>query len=112
MFGTVGIAVGWAAVIGGWLLDGAGERLDAVGEHGDLCAQAVDLVQQQPGQLGVVGIEAAVERRDQCRVLGLKPTSGQIGQPAWVAFAGEHVPHRQTIQPRGHRGHLDQRVLK
>ena len=48
----------------------------------------------------MVGVEAAVERRDQGRVLGLEPASGQIGQPVRVAFAGdegfEHVPHRQT----------------
>ena len=89
---------------------------DARREGVDLGAQRVDLAQQHPRQLGVMLIEATVERGDQLRALGLHPPAGQLGQPARVALPGDqgldHVPRRQRVQRRGHRRHLDQRVLK
>jgi hypothetical protein len=54
--------VGWVRV---------GERVDrsfdAGGKTGDVRGAGVDLVQQQPGEVGVVGVEATVERLDERR---------------------------------------------
>ena len=78
--------------------------------------QRIDLTQQQPRQLSVVVIEATVQRGDQVRALGFHPPAGQIGQSAWVALTGDqgldHVARRQCVQFRGHRRHLDRRVLE
>ena len=104
------------AAAGVRFIDGGDELLDAAGEGVDLGGEGVDLVQQHPGQLAVVGVEAAIQRGDQGRVLGRQPAPGQIGQAARVALAGdegfEHVTHRQQVQGGGHRRHLDQGVLE
>ena len=82
----------------------------------DLGAERIDLTQQHPRQLGVVVIEAAVEGGDQLRALGFHPAAGQLGQSVRVSFAGDerldHVARRQCVQCRGHRRHLDRRVLE
>ena len=64
----------------------------------------------------VVVIEATVQRGDQVQALGFHPPAVQIGQSAWVALTGDqgldHVARRQCVQFRGHRRHLDRRVLE
>jgi hypothetical protein len=99
---------------------GGGDRpkqlLDAGGERAELGGERVDLVQQHPGQFGVVVVETAGQRLDQGGVLGPHLAAGQAGQHLGVAFAGdqrcEHVPHRGRLQRAGHAGDLDQRVLQ
>ena len=90
--------------------------VDAGGEGVDLRRQRVDLIEQHPGQFGVVVVEAAVERLDQRRSLGLHPAPGQVGQAPRVTLAGDqrldHVPRRQRVQRGRHRRHLDQRVFE
>jgi hypothetical protein len=77
---------------------------------------SVDLVQQQPGQLGVVGVEPAGERLGQGGALGLHLAAGQAGEHLRVALAGDqrlqHVPGRGGVQRARHRRHLDQGVLQ
>ena len=76
----------------------------------------VDLVEQQPGQLGVVVVEAAVERRDQGRVLGLQPararSASRCGSRSPAMRASSMSRTDRASNRRGHRRHLDQRVLK
>ena len=99
---------------------GVGHRcqqlLDAAGEGGDLGGQGVDLVQQHPGQLAVVVVEAAVERGDELRALGLHLAARQVGEPARISFPGDqgldHVAGRERVQRGGHRRDFDQRVLE
>ncbi|WP_240778132.1 hypothetical protein [Nonomuraea basaltis] len=103
-----GVAVGLAAVApagtgaAGWGLGvgyGSDQLLDPGGERDDLTIQAIDLVQQHPGRLGVVVIEPASQRLDQLGVLGYHLAAGQAGQLTRVAFSGEmrfdHAPRRQ-----------------
>jgi hypothetical protein len=61
---------------------GVDEPLDAGAQRADLGGQRIDLTQQQPRQLGVVVIEATVERSNELRALGFHPAAGQIGQSA------------------------------
>ena len=79
---------------------------------GDLPVQEADLLQQHPGDLGVMVLEPALQRLHQGVVLRFHPGAGQPGQDLRVTFAadqrGEHVPHRLGGQLRRHRRHLDQ----
>ena len=108
-----GGAVGVGALGGG---DGCDQFLDAGGEPADLHVELVDLVQQHPGQLGVMVVETAGERFDQRGPLGLHPAAGQVGEHLRVPFPGDerlqHVPHRLGVQRGGHGRDLDQRVLQ
>jgi hypothetical protein len=92
------------------------ELLDAGGEPVDLVGAGVDLVQQEPGQVGVVVIEAAVEHLHQRCPLGVQLPAGQLGQDQRVAFAGDerldHLPRRHPEQVCRHRGQLDQGVFE
>lgn len=78
--------------------DGDQQVVDAGGEPGDLCVEGVDLVEQHPGQLGVMIVEPAGERLDEGGVLGLHRAAGQTGKPPRVTFARDqclqHVAHR------------------
>ena len=112
-------AVGAVAVagFGGLRVGHGGQQLfDAGGEGGDLRGEGVDLIEQHPREFGVVVVEPAGQRLDQGGPLDLHPAARQIGEPTRVAFPGdqrlEHVPHRQRVQRRRHRRHLDQRVLE
>lgn len=91
------------------------ELLDACGEPVDLVAARINLVQQEPGQIGVVVIEATVERFEQRRPLGGELAPGQISEGLGVTLAGDerfdHRPGRHPQQVRRHRRH-DQRVLQ
>src|SRR6266568_4148911 len=64
----------------------------------------VDLVQQHPGQLGVVVIEPAGQRLDQGGTLGLH-LPALIGEHLRVALPADqrldHVPHRQRADRAG-----------
>lgn len=64
---------GWDRSVGGDGWGRLGELVDKPfdpgGEPVDLVGSGVDLVQQQPGQIAVVVVEAAVERLDQRRSL-------------------------------------------
>ena len=92
--GRAGGAVGIHALGGG---DHGDQFLDPGGEPADLAGQGIDLVQQDPGQFGVVIIEPAGERLDQAIVLGSHPAAGHAGQHARFPLAGdqrlEHVAH-------------------
>ncbi len=111
--GGAGGAVGAGALGGG---DPGDQFLDPGGELADLAGQGVDLVQQHPGQLGVMAVEPAGERLDQAVVLGPHPAAGQAGQHLRVTFAADqrlqHVADRPGIQLAGHRRDLDQGVFQ
>jgi hypothetical protein len=62
------------------------QLLDAGGEPADLAGQGTDLIQQHPGQFGVVVVEPAGERIDQGGLFDLHPASGQAGQGLWVTL--------------------------
>ncbi|MGN9846390.1 hypothetical protein ACTMTI_50595 [Nonomuraea sp. H19] len=86
--------------VGGWASGMAAINSSIrVGERDDLTIQAIDLVQQHPGQLGVVVIEPASQCLDQLGVLGFHLAAGQAGQLTRVAFSGDmrfdHAPRRQ-----------------
>src|SRR6185312_11886424 len=68
-----------AAIAGGVIgfVHGVDEPLDAGAQRADLGGQRIDLTQQQPRQLGVVVIEATVERSDELRALGFHPAAGK-----------------------------------
>ena len=72
---------------------GGGDRgdqlLDPGGELGGLAGQGVDLVQQHPGELGVVVVELPGQRLDQPVVLGPHPAAGQAGQHLRVPLAAD-----------------------
>ena len=53
----------------------------------DLGGEAVDLAEQNVGELGVVLIEAAGEGLDQGRILDPQPSFGQLREYARVAFS-------------------------
>ena len=55
------------------------QLLDARGQGVDLGEKRIDLAQQHPRQLGVMIIEAAVERGDQLRAFGLHLPACQRG---------------------------------
>ena len=76
----------------------------------------VDLVQQHPGEFGVMVVEPAVERGDQGRVFGLHPAAGQPGEHPRIALPGDqrldHGPPGHAHDVGGHRRHLDQGVFE
>jgi len=119
--GSVGGEPGaWAgAAIGVYSL-GGGDRRDQLFDPGSqpvsLGAEPVDLVQQHPGQTGVMVIEPASERLDQGGVLGAHPAPGQAGEDLRVAFTSDqrldHVPGRDGGQRAGHRRHLNQGIFQ
>ena len=82
----------------------ASSCFDAGGEGVDLGGQRVDLVEQHPGEFGVVVVEAAVSASISAGALGLHPAAGQVGEPPRVAFPGDqrldHVARRQRVQRR------------
>ena len=58
-----------------------GEQLvDAGGEGADLGGQRVDLVEQHPGQFGVMIVESAGQRLDQGGLFGFHPAARQAGE--------------------------------
>jgi hypothetical protein len=81
-----GSAVGVDSLSGG---DRGDQVLGPGGERADLRGQCVDLVQQHPGQLGVVVVEPAGERFDQRGALGLHPAAGQAGEHLRVPLPGD-----------------------
>ncbi len=108
-----GGAVGADAAGGGHRGD---QRLDPAVERADVGGQGIDLVQQHPGQLGVMLIEAAGQRLDQRGSLGLHLADGQAGQDPRAALPGDqrldHGPDRQGVDRAGHCRHLNQRVFQ
>jgi hypothetical protein len=92
------------------------QLLDPTGERADLGGQGVNLVQQDPGQLGVVVIEPPGQCPGQGVVFGFHPPAGQACQDLRVALPGDqcpgHVPHRLGVQGAGHAAHLDQSVFQ
>jgi hypothetical protein len=96
--------------------DGSDQLLDPGGEAVDLGGQGVVLVQQHPGELGVVVVEPAGERLDQRGVLGLELAAGQAGQHLGVTLAGDqrfqHRPAGFAHEVGGHGGELDQGVFQ
>ncbi len=88
-----------AVVVG--FVHGGEELFDAGGQRVDLGGQCVDLTQKQPGQLGVMIIEATIQRGDQLGALGFHPSAGQIGESARVSLPGDegidHVPRGQGV---------------
>jgi hypothetical protein len=73
--------------------NGGGEGADrGVEQQGDLVdprGQLVELAQQQPGQLGVVVGEPAVQGPFQIGPAGAGPAPGQLGQHHGVALPGD-----------------------
>jgi len=82
----------------------------------DLGGEAVDLAEQNVGELGVVLIEAAGEGLDQGRILDPQPSFGQLREYARVAFSrdqgGQHGPGGDAHDVGGHGGQLDQGVFQ
>jgi hypothetical protein len=99
-----GGAVGVDALRGG---DGGDLLPYPGGEVLNLAAELIDLVQQHPGQLGVMVVDPAGQGLDQGGVLGPHPAAGQAGQHLRVPLAGDqrlqHVADRQGVQLAGHR---------
>ena len=62
------------------------ELFDPGGEPVDLVGAGVDVVEQKPGQVGVVVVETAVERFEQRGPLGVELPPGEIGEDRGVAF--------------------------
>ena len=93
--GRAGAAVGVDALGGG---DRGDQLLDPGGELGGLGGQGVDLVQQHPGELGVVVVELPGQRLDQPVVLGPHPAAGQAEKHLRVPLAADqrlqHVADR------------------
>jgi hypothetical protein len=90
-----GGAVGVDSLSGG---DRRDQFPDPGGELGDPGAGEIDLVQEDPGQLGVVVLEPAGERLGQRGALGFHLAAGQPGEHLGVALPGdqrfEHVADR------------------
>jgi hypothetical protein len=97
---------GWgsaAARATGWWVGGGdrGDRLlDLGSELVDLAGKRVDLVQQHPGEEGVVVGELAGEGLHQRGALDAQPPAGQFGQHLRVALPGDqrlqHGPARDA----------------
>jgi hypothetical protein len=85
---------------------GGGDRGDQLtdpgGELVDLPVQRVNLVEQDPGELAVVGVERSGECFDEVVVSGPHASSGQPGQHAGIPFAADerldHVPGGHGVQ--------------
>ena len=99
---------------------GVGHRrqqlVDAGGERVDLGGQGVDLVQQHPGEFGVMVVEPTVEGGDQGRVFGLHPAAGQPGEHLGIPLSGDqrldHGASGHAHDVGGHRRYLDQGVFE
>jgi hypothetical protein len=80
--------------------DRGDELADAEVELVDLGGQAVDLVEQDPGQLAVVVVELAVQRLGQGGALGPRRAAGQLGERPRVALPGDerldHAPGAES----------------
>jgi hypothetical protein len=111
--GRAGGAVCVDALGGG---DRGDQLLDPGGQLADLAGQGVDLVQQHPGQLGVMIIEPAGQRLGQAIAFGFHPAAGQPGQQLRVPLAGDqclqHVPDGLAADLAGHGRDLNQRVFQ
>ena len=96
--------------------DGGQQVADAGGEPVDLRGEPVDLVEQHPGELGVVVVEPAGQRLHQGRVLDPQPALGQPGQPTRVTLPGDQrLDHGSAGDPEDvgrHDRQLDQGVLE
>ena len=90
--------------------------VDAAIQGGDRGLQVLEVVQGEPDQQPVVVAEAAPQRLTQLGELLAQPPLGQLGQHAWVAFAGhqgpEHRPARDAEDVGGHRVQFDAGVLE
>jgi hypothetical protein len=110
--GGAGGTAGVDALGGG---DRGDQLLDPGGERADLGGQGVDLVQQHPGQLGVMIVKLPGQRLDQAVVLGPHPAPGQASQYLRVPFASDqrfqHVADRLGGQRAGHGRDLNQGVF-
>ena len=108
-----GDPVGVHALCGGDLGD---QVAHSRGQGIDLGSESVDLVQQDAGQLAVVGLPVTVQRFSQGGALGPHPPDGQVRDDPGVAFPGDqrldHRPARVGVQGGGHCGDLDQRPLE
>ena len=90
-----GLTVGaWPGVVGIGIrsrICGAGHggtfRVDTCGESVDPRGQRVDLIEDHPGQFGVVVVELAGQCLDQVGVLEFEPAAGQAGQDPRAAAA-------------------------
>ena len=89
---------------------------DAGRQHVHLGCEGVHLVEEHPGELGVVGVEAPGQGLNQLGVLGLHTAPRQLGEHLWVALAGDegfyHVPPRAAQDVARYAGELDQGVLE
>jgi hypothetical protein len=108
-----GRPVGVHAAGGG---DRGDQRLNAGGEGVDLHGEGVVLAEQDPGQLGVMGVEPAGQGLHQRGVLDSHPAPGQAGQYLRVALSGDqrpdHRPAGLAHDVGGHRRQLDQGVFQ
>ena len=82
----------------------------------DLGSETVDLAEQDVGELGVMLVEAAGERLNECGILDPQPSFGQLGEYVGVAFAcdhgGQHGPGGDPHDVGGHGRQLDQGVFE
>ena len=98
----------------------AGKRVtlvwDVAATTNAICELAAHLVEQDPGQVCVVVVEAAVQGLHQRGVFDPHPAAGQLGQLLRVTLAGDqrfdHVPAGLAEDVGGHRGQFDQSVLE
>ena len=90
--------------------------IDARGQRIDLAGEGIDLVEQHPGQCGVVVVEPTGQRIDQGGALGLHPAAGQLGEQLGIPLPRDQrlddgaAGHAGDVG--GHRRQLDQRVLE
>jgi hypothetical protein len=68
------------------------EVLDAGGETLDLVAQGVDLVEEHPGELSMVGVEASGERLFERGGLLAHLAEGHVGENLGIALAERSMP--------------------
>jgi hypothetical protein len=95
-------------LVGGWLGSGDGrdQLLDPGREAVYLGGQRVDVVQQHPGQFGVVVVEAAGQRLHQGGALAAHPSSGELGERLGVALPDDQgLQHGSTRDAHDDVGH-------
>jgi hypothetical protein len=111
---ATGAPVAEAALVLGRL--GSGDSRDQLLDPGReavcLRGQRVDVVQQHPGQFGVVVVEAAGQRLHQGGALAAHPSFGELGKHLRVALPDDqglqHGSTRDAHDVGGHGGQLDQ----
>jgi hypothetical protein len=112
----VGVGAGGRVGAGraGWQRGDRG--VEQRGERGDARGEVVELVQQHPGQPGVVIGEPALQGFVQVVPADPGPALGQLGERGGAALPGDqrldHRPAADPVDVGEHGGDLDQGVLQ